>query len=175
MRFVIVAAFVMTAIAVITIPLRFAKGNPIAAQTLSRMAVFLLWIAGILSGLLTLAALAAAAWGMDTRLPWGLGVYMYLIPVLSLPAFLLLLFSSLRALSHVLWFLTVASAFAFYFGDRADRIASGMQPITDRMDSLGMFLNFFTILFVLISTLVQLAAVCKGREQRQTRTAIQSN
>jgi hypothetical protein len=175
MSFVLEAAFVITAIAVIAISLRLAKGNLIAAQTLSRTTIFLLWSAGILSGLLTLAALASAAWGMDTRLPWGLGVYMYLIPALSLPAFLLLIFSSLRALSRVLWFLTVASAFAFYFGDRAERIASGMQPIADRMDILGMFLNFFTILFVFISILVQLAAVCKLREQRQTNTAIQSN
>jgi hypothetical protein len=175
MSFVLEAAFVITAIAVIAISLRLAKGNPISAQTLSRMTVFLLWIAGILSGLLMLSALAGAAWGMDTRLPWGLGVYMYLIPALSLPAFLLLLLSSLRTLSRVLWFLTIASAFAFYFGDQADRIASGIQPISDQMEILGTFSNYFTILFVLISTLVQLAVVCKRREQHQTKTAIQSN
>jgi hypothetical protein len=39
---------------------------------------------------------------MDSRVPWGLGVYMYLVPALSLPAFLLLGVSSLPTLSRVL-------------------------------------------------------------------------
>ena len=109
--------------------------------------------------------LAAAAWGMNTRLPWGLGIYMYLTPALSVPAFLLLRFSSVRTLSLVLWFLTVASSFAFYFGDKADRMASGMRPISDPGERLGMFFNAFTLVLIAILVLVQLASVCTTREK----------
>ena len=74
----------ITIAAVIGVPLRLAAKPPIKPQTLSRLTVLLLWSAGILSGLMTLITLAAAAGGMDTRVPWGLGVYMYLIPALFL-------------------------------------------------------------------------------------------
>jgi hypothetical protein len=161
---VIVAALVVTVVAVVGIPLMLSLGKSIAPQTLSVIKVALLWIAGILSGLMTLMILAAAVWGMDTRTPWGLGLYMYLIPALSLPAFFLLKFS-VRTLSNVLWLLTVSNAIAWFFGDRADRIASGMRPLSDPNERLGMFLNAFTLLYLIISVLVQLAELC-GRKGR---------
>ncbi len=83
------------------------------------MTVGLLWLAGILSGLMTLAIMAAAVWGMDTQLAWGLGIYPYLIPALSLPAFLLLRIASPLVLSRMLWFLTTACGIAWYFGDES--------------------------------------------------------
>jgi xanthine/uracil permease len=86
----------ITIAAVIGVPLRLAAKPPIKPQTLSRLTVLLLWSAGILSGLMTLIALAAAAWGMDTRVPWGLGLYMYLIPALSLPLSWYYVFQTLR-------------------------------------------------------------------------------
>jgi len=164
MPFVTFGALAITIIALIGVPLWLSSGKAISPQTRSRIASALLWLAGVLSGLMTLMILAAAAWGMDTRPPWGLGVYMYLIPALSLPAFLLLKFSPVRTLSGVLWLLTAANAIAWYFGDRADRIVSGMRPISDPIEILGIFFNAFTILYVLISILAQLAAVCR-REQ----------
>ena len=92
----------ITAVALIGLPLRLIARPQLNPRTLVRIAVSLLWAAGILSGWTTLLALAAGAWGMDTRVPWGLGVYMYLVPALSLPAFLLLGVSSLPTLSRVL-------------------------------------------------------------------------
>jgi hypothetical protein len=164
LSFVIVAALVVTVVAMVGIPLMLSLGKSIAPQTVSVIKVALLWIAGVLSGLMTLMILAAAAWGMDTRMPWGLGIYMYLIPALSLPAFFLLKFS-VRTLSIVLWLLTVSNAIAWFFGDRADRLASGMRPLSDPNEILGMFLNAFTLLYLVISVLVQLAELCtrKGR------------
>ena len=161
-----VVSLVVALIAVVAIPLMLRSGASISSQTFAVISGSLLWIAGIISGLMMLMILAAAAWGMDTRPPWGLGVYMYLIPALSLPAFLLLKFS-VRALSRVLWLLTVINAPAWFFGDRADRIASGLKPLSDPREITGMFLNAFTILYVIISVLVQLAEFCgrKGRTE----------
>ena len=136
----------ITIVAVIGVPLRLAANPPIKPQTLSGLTILLLWSAGILSALMALIALAAAAWGMNTRLPWGLGVYMYLIPVLSLPSFLVLRFSNPTTLSRVLWFLTVACAFAWYFGDQAERTFSGLRPLSGSRDILGTFFNAFTII-----------------------------
>jgi hypothetical protein len=115
---------------------------------------------------MTLMILAAAAWGMDTRPPWGLGIYMYLIPALSLPVFLLLKLS-VRALSRVLWLLTVINALAWFFGDRADRIASGLKPLSDPREITGIFLNTFTLLFLIVAVLVQLAELCRRKGQTE--------
>jgi hypothetical protein len=87
---------------------------------------------------------------------------MYLIPALSLPAFLLLKFS-VRALSRALWLLTVINAIAWFFGDRADRITAGMRPLSDPIEMAGMFLNAFTLLYLTISVLVQLAELCRRK------------
>ncbi len=168
-RLLLLAVCLVVVIAAIAIPLRLAGKTPISTSALSGLTTILLWIAGAFSGFTALIALAAAAWGMDTRPPWGLGVYMYLIPALSLPAFLLLLFSTVRTLSRFLWALTILNPFAWYFGDRADRIASGMRPISDPMEIFGMFINAFTILLVMISVMVQLADICKRREERESR------
>jgi hypothetical protein len=164
----------ITIAAVIGVPLRLAAKPPIKPQTLSRLTVLLLWSAGILSGLMTLIALAAAAWGMDTRVPWGLGLYMYLIPALSLPSFLVLRFSNLATLSRVFWFLTIACAFAWYFGDQAERTFSGLRPLFGSRDILGTFFNAFTIVFVMISVLVQLAEVCWRRDPSKRPAPVQS-
>jgi len=102
----------------------------------SSLANGLLLIAGIISALAALIALAAAAWGMDTRLPWVLGIYMYLLPALTLPSFLLLLWIHVRYFARVLWLLTLGEPFAFYFGDKAERLSSGMKPLSDPGGSL---------------------------------------
>ncbi len=165
-----VVALVVTIIAVIAIPLMLYSRASISPQTFSVTTATLLWIAGILSGLMTLMILAAAAWGMDTRPAWGLGVYMYLIPALSLPAFLLLKFS-VRTLSRALWMLTVSNALAWFFGDRADRIASGMRPLSDPNEIAGMFLNAFTLLYLTISVLVQLGDLCRRKAHAEMTPA----
>jgi hypothetical protein len=163
-----IVAAVVAVVGGIGIPLWLARKTPVSTTTLSGLRTILLCIAGIVSTFTALIALAAAAWGMDTRLPWGLGVYMYLIPALTLPAFLLLLVS-VRTLSRALWILATLCPFAWYFGDRADRIASGFRPLAAQA-SLGMFFNAFTILLVMIAVIAQLAALCKRREQRQSET-----
>jgi hypothetical protein len=163
MGFLIPGACVVTSIAAIIILFGLFTGNSFVLKRLSLISLFFLVVAGVLSGLLSLVCLAAAAFGMNTRLPWGLGIYMYLMPALSVPAFLVLRFSSVRTLSLVLWFLTVASSFAFYFGDQADRVASGLRPISDPKERLGMFFNAFTLVLIAISVLVQLASICKSR------------
>ena len=84
--FVMVVGLVVAIVALIAVPSMVRFGASIPSQTLAVIRATLLWIAGVFSGLMTLMILAAA-WGMDTRLPWGLGIYMYLIPALSLPAF----------------------------------------------------------------------------------------
>jgi len=160
-QFVFWAAIAMVGFAIIAVPLRLAANAPPTARALAGMTRGLLLIAGILGSVMTLMILAAAAWGMDTNLPWGLGVYLYLIPALSLPAFFLL-FISVKATARTLWLLTIANALAWYFGDRADRIFQGLQPKAD----FGISFNFFTILLALISVLVELAAFCRGKEQR---------
>lgn len=164
-RVVLIAAYSLALLAGIALPLRLAAKSRIEPQMLSGIRVGLLWIAGMLSGLMAIFALAAAAWGMDTRLKWGLGVYPYLIPVLSLPGFLLLRISPPRVLARVLWFLTAACGVAWYFGDRADRISSGLPLISDPLENLGMFLNAFTLLFIAISLLVHMAAISWRRQK----------
>jgi hypothetical protein len=98
---------------------------------------------------------------------------MYLIPALSLPAFLLLKFS-VRALSRTLWLLAVISGPAFFFGDRADRIASGLKLLSDPREITGMFLNAFTLLYLIISVLVQLAALCSRNSRSESLPAPKS-
>jgi hypothetical protein len=142
--------------------------NPILLTNVRLVGRLLLIAASVFSGFLLLISLAAAAWDMNTSLPWGLGVLMYLIPGLSLPAFLVLKFGSVRLLSLVLWFLTVASSFVFYFGDRADRVASGLRPIADSEEQVGMFLNAFTLFLLGIAVLVQVASMCASREKQIT-------
>jgi hypothetical protein len=164
---ILVIVAVVFIIVVVATSLMLAAGDSISPRAFSVCSVALLWIAGILSGLMTLTVFAAAAWGMDTRVPWGLGVYMYLIPALSLPAFLLLKFS-IRALSWALWLLTVSNAFAWFFGDRADRIASGFRLLSDPHDILGMFLNMFTLIYLMISLLVLLAEICRRKSRTET-------
>jgi hypothetical protein len=95
-------------------------------ESLPRVRTGLLVLAAVCSGLLSLICLAAG--GMNTRLLWGLGIFMYLIPALGYPAFVILKFGFVRVLSHVLWLMTLASSLAFYFGDQADRLASGLRP-----------------------------------------------
>lgn len=124
------SGLLITVVALVCLPLFYRKPTT-QPRVLARIAVLLLWAAGILSCWTTLLALAAGAWGMDTRVPWGLGVYMYLVPALSLPAFLLLLVSSLPTFSRVLWCLTLACAFAWSFGDEAGRRFSKLPPISD--------------------------------------------
>ena len=155
---ILIAAVVATIIAV------FRVGSDSSAL-LKNFRVGFLAIAAACSGLLSLICLAAAAWGMNTRLPWGLGVYMYLIPALSLPAFAILKFGSVRTLSYVLWLLTLTEPFAFYFGDRADRLSSGLRPITNTTERIGMFFNAFTIVLFGIAVLVQAASICASRER----------
>ena len=132
----------------------------------------LLIFASVISSVMTLIVLAAAAWGMDTSLPWGLGIYPYLIPALSLPAFFLLRIS-VSALSRTYWALSIANGFAWYFGDQIDRSVHGLKPNPDPdwWHIPGVFFNFFTILLVLISVLIQLAAFCKVKEKRLTESA----
>jgi hypothetical protein len=110
---------------------------------------------------------------MDTRLPWGLGIYMYLLPALTLPCFLLLLWIHVRYFARVLWLLTLAEPFAFYFGDKADRLASGMTPLSDPWEIFAMFFNAFTLVMIAISMLALLAAVCKKNAEVQVDNTIQ--
>jgi hypothetical protein len=164
--FLLLVGLIVAIIAAIAVPLFLRPGVSISSHTLFRVRAALLWFAGILSGLMMLISLAAAAWGMNTRLPWGLGVYMYLIPALSLPAFLLLKFPG-RTLSPALWLLTVLNAPVWFFGDRADRLASGLKPLSGPSEITGMFLNAFTLLYIIISVLVQLAELCGRKSQTE--------
>jgi hypothetical protein len=132
----------------------------------------LLWIAGVLSGLMMLISMAAAAWGMNTRLPWGIGVFTYLLPALSLLAFLLLQFS-VRLLSRALWALTLLNSLVWLFGDRADRIASGIKLLSDPVQIAGMFLNGFTLLYLIISVLVQIAALCEHKRESRLASKVE--
>jgi len=91
---------------------------------------------------------------------------MYLIPALSLPAFLLLKFS-VRALSRAMWSLTFINALAWVFGYQADRIASGLRPVMDAREITGMFLSGFTLLYFIIAVLVQLAEQCRSKDQTE--------
>ncbi len=117
--------------------------------------------------------MAGAAWGMDTRLAWGLGIYLYLIPALSLPLFLLLFFFSVRTFSRAFWLIPLICPFAWYFGDRAYRVDSGWKPISDPVQIFGMFFNAFTILLIAIAIIIQLAAMCEHRAStiREAATA----
>jgi len=167
MDFLIYGAVTIAAVAaIILIPWSLRTNSSIVLDRLALIGSLLVSFAAILSGFLALLSLVAAAWGMNTRLPWGLGIYIYLMPALSLPAFLLLLFSTVQWLSRVLWLLTVASSLAFYFGDKADRIASGLRPISDPQQLVGMFLNAFTLLLFAIAVIVQSGSICMTRHRR---------
>lgn len=168
--FLTAVGLVVTIVAVIGVPLLLRSGASNSLKTIAATKAVLLWIAGVLSGLMMLISFAAAAWGMNSRLPWGLGVYMYLIPALSLPAFLLLSFS-VHALSRTLWLLAVISGPAFFFGDRADRIASGLKPLSSPGEITGMFLNGFTLLYLIVAVLVQLAALCSRNSRAESLRA----
>jgi hypothetical protein len=163
--FVLMLGILIAAAVVATIIAVFRVGSD-SSGLLKNFRVGFLTIAAAYSGLVSLLCLAAAAWGMNTRLPWASGVYMYLIPALSLPAFAILTFSSVRMLSYVLWLLTFTEPFAFYFGDRADRLSSGLRPIADTTERIGMFFNAFTIVLFGIAVLVQAASICASRERR---------
>ena len=89
---------------------------------------------------------------------------MYFAPMLSLPALSLLAFGKLRLLARVLWLLTLASSFTFYFGDQAERLASGLRPINDTSERVGMFANAFTLVLLGIAVLVQMASACASKE-----------
>jgi hypothetical protein len=154
---------IAAALAMIIIPLSFKSCSP---ALLKNLRIGFLVVAVACSGLLSLICLAAAALGMNTSLPWGLGVLMYLIPALSLPAFAVLKISSVRTLSYVFWLITLASSLAFYFGVQADRLASGFRPITNPTERIGMFANAFTVVLVGIAVLVQAASICASRERR---------
>jgi hypothetical protein len=168
MSALLIGLFIISALALLTVPVSLKLGNPILLTNIRLVRRLLLIAASVFSGFLLLICLAAAAWGMNTRLPWGLGVLTYLIPALSLPAFLVLTIGSVRMLSLVLWFLTVASSFIFYFGDRADRVASGLRPIADFKERAGMFLNAFTLFLLGIAVLVQVASMCGSWEEKIT-------
>ncbi|MGA8939322.1 MAG: hypothetical protein WB439_09160 [Acidobacteriaceae bacterium] len=161
--FLLYGVSAVAAVAIVILLVSLFSPAAIPATLLQGLGRLLLVVAALSSGLLLLLSLAAAAWGMNTRLPWGLGIWMYLMPVLGLPAFLLLRITSVRILSRVLWLLTIASSFAFYFGDRADRIASGFQLLSNPRERLGMFLNAFTLALFAISVLLQLASICERR------------
>lgn len=164
--FLLLAGLIIIVTSLSAIP--FLLRASISPQTLVIAKGALLWIAGVLSGLMVLISAAAAAWGMNTRLPWGIGVFMYLLPALSLPAFLLLKFS-VRLLSRALWALSLFNSLAWLFGDRADRIASGIKPVSDPLQIAGMALNAFTLLYLIVSVLVQIAALCERK--RESRLA----
>jgi hypothetical protein len=171
MRFLLWPASIVAVLAGVFLPLRLAAGPPIRPSVLQATRTMLLWMAGLLSGLMTLIILAAAAWGMDPRLPWGLGIYPYLLPALSLPLFLLLLVCHVQVLANAFWLLTAIFPFAWYFGDRVERIATHLQPLTDPLEIFGSFLNVFTLLLIAISILVQLAAVCDLKAKRDPKSA----
>jgi hypothetical protein len=166
-----VGLIVTVASAIVVTPLLH-SGASISMRGFAVTKAALLWIAGILSGMMMLISLAAAAWGMDTRLPWGIGIYMYVIPALSLPAFVLLKFS-VRQLSGVLWLLTSFNSFAWFFGGRAERIASGGKVLSGPLPTAGMILNGFTLLYLVISALVQLAALCQPKGEAQMASTVE--
>ena len=146
--------------------MKLSKSNQ--TRIASRLVLMFTWGAVILSSFMTLLALAAAAWGMDTRVPWGLGIYPYLIPILSLPALLLLKFASCKIVARVFWSLTLSCGIAWSVGDRAVHIASGLRPISEPREVLGMFLNAFTLMYAAASVLVQMAAFYKHSKGEQS-------
>ena len=161
MSVLIYGVLMAAVIAMIAVPWSLKYGSKAMLRELSSV---LLILAAVCSGCLSLVCLAAAAWGMNPSLPWGLGILMYLIPALGFPSFAILKFSSVRVLSCVLWFMTLASSVAFYFGAQAERLASGLRPITVATERIGMFANAFTIVLIGIAVLVQVASVCASRE-----------
>ena len=168
--FLLLAGLIITVTSVSAVP--FLLRAPISPETLAIAKGVLLWIAGVLSGFMMLISMAAAAWGMNTRLPWGIGVFMYLLPALSLPVFLFLKFS-VRLLSRGLWALTLLNSFVWLFGDRADRIASGIKLLFDPLQIAGMFLNAFTLLYLIISVLVQIAALCQHKRESRFASKVE--
>lgn len=152
---------ICAALSLLAIPRLFLR-PALSAEMLSAMKKGLLWVAGVFSACTALFSMLGALWGLDTRLPWGLGIYPFLIPILSVFAFLLLLFTSVKMLSIVLWLLTAANGLAWSLADRATRIASGWQP-NKGWEAVGMFCNAFTIVMFLAAVMVQSAAVCESR------------
>ena len=158
------------ALAIVAVPLISRSPSVAQSKHLRSTRLSLLSIAAAVACWLSLVALATAAWGMNTSLPWGLGYFMYLTPVLSMPAFLLLKFGTVRLLSRVFWLLTVTSSFAFYFGDQADRLASGLHQ-AGTMERLGTAANGLTLGLLSIAVLVQTASACATKEVALTRSA----
>jgi Na+-transporting methylmalonyl-CoA/oxaloacetate decarboxylase gamma subunit len=99
---------------------------------------------------------------MDTTLPWGFGIYECVIPALSLPAFLILLVFRVRILSRVFWILTAFNSIAWCLGDWAATIAVGRAYKFD-IENVGMVLNLFSLLYIVISAIVQFAAHCEDK------------
>jgi hypothetical protein len=164
-------ALITTVVLVAGLSMRLILGQPLRAEALSTLVTILLWMAGCLSFLMTLITLAAAAWGMNTRLPFALGILQFLVPALSVPAFLLLRFWSVSILSRVFWCLTICNAVAWGLADQAERATSGFRPLSG-LERFGTFLNAFTIVLLLVSSLVQLAAVCRHKQRVQVEASV---
>lgn len=162
-RIVLWLALPCCLIALISIPVWLRSNTQIEQSKLAGTKLALLWIGGILFGFVSLVGLAAAAWGMDTQLPWGVGVYPYLLLVLGLPAFSLLFFARTRILSLVLWVITITFPFAWYWSERAERTSKGWAPNSDPRELLGTFLNAFTLVMIPAAIFVHLAASCEKK------------
>ena len=125
--------------------------------------VVFLVTAGILYAFISLVGLGAAAWGMETWLPWGVGIYPYLLLVVSFPVFLVLAFISLRRLPVVMWAITTVFPLAWWLAIRADRLSKGWTPVSDPRELLGTFLNAFTLVMIPAAIFAHLAARCDRR------------
>jgi hypothetical protein len=94
---------------------------------------------------------------------WGGELFPILVPMLLLPAFLLLTYGNIGQLSFISWFLTVASSIAFYAGMLMDNAVSPHPLQNARVVDLGYLFNPFTQFVALASVLLQLAAFCRKR------------
>jgi non-ribosomal peptide synthetase component F len=175
LTFVLWAAYALVIAALLFVPVMLASKRRIEAITFKKIAGFLLMGAGIIGALNALIAVAAASWGMDTRLPYGSGALVYLLPVLGLPAFVLLTFASAQVLAWAQWSLAIGSALSFPLNDYFERAASGVPPRTSAEDIFGMLLNGFTLILIAVAVLVQLAAFCQRREKAQPTKTVPQN
>jgi len=129
-------------------------GKQVSANTLKRMRLTLLILAGVGGGYVSLAASGAALWS-------GV-VFPFLAPALVLPAFLLLLLGSTRILAGIMWLLTAVSPIDWYLSLRME----AAHPVSSA-DALSALFNFFTLLVICISMLVQIAALSERKEFSQ--------
>lgn len=120
-------------------------GRQVSAHSLKRMRLTLLVVAAVGGICVTLSASGAALWGGN--------IFPFLAPALVLPAFLLLLLGSTRILAGIMWLLTAASPVDWYLSLRMEAV----RPVTST-DAAGALFNFFTLLMICISLLVQVAA-----------------